>query len=104
MQCNAETTAAFCLCIVLWGESYSLQFKEPRAVEKAERQSGLSNVRCLHKRVQMSLLNLAANNLSLQLQNSGYNLVIILNFSKQRHKEEKEGLGNGHKAVLLIDI
>lgn len=44
--------------------------------KKAERQSGLSNVCCLH-RVQMSPLEIAANNSSLELQNSTYNLVIV---------------------------
>lgn len=67
MQTNVETAVACCLHIVLRGESYSLSFIEPRAVEKAERQSGLSNV-------QMSPLEIAANNSSLELQNSSYNL------------------------------
>lgn len=44
--------------------------------KKAKRQSGLSNVRCLHT-VQKSLLEIAANSSSPEPQNSSYNLLII---------------------------
>lgn len=53
-----------------------ITFHRAKGSDKAERQSGLSNVRCLH-RVQMSPLEIPANNSSLELQNSSYNLVFI---------------------------